>query len=63
MVHFFYGGANINFITNMTDTDINYGVDIDNECLTQDFDEIDLYAERMVGDDDCNSEDCDILFE
>ena len=47
----------------MTDTDINYGVDIDNECLTQDFDEIDLYAERMVGDYDYNSEDCDILFE
>lgn len=47
----------------MTDFDINYGVDIDSECLTQDFDDVDLYGERMVGDDDYNSEDCDILFE
>ena len=38
-----------------------YGVDIDGETLTQDFDDIDLYGERMVGDDD--NSDCDILFE
>ena len=42
--------------------DIEYGVDIDSETLTQDFDDVDLYGERMVGDDD-NSDDCDILFE
>lgn len=37
-----------------------YTAEMDSETLNQDFDDIDLYGEKMVEDDD---NDCDIEFE
>ena len=37
-----------------------YVAEMDSETVNQDFDEIDLYGEKMVEDDD---DDCDIEFE
>lgn len=37
-----------------------YIAEMDSETISQDFDDIDLYGERMVEDDDC---DTDIKFE
>lgn len=37
-------------INNMDDFDI-YGVNIDTECLHQDFDDVDLYGTKMVEDE------------
>lgn len=39
----------------------DYAVQIDAECLTQDFDDVDLYGTKMVGDD--NETETDIQFE
>lgn len=32
----------------------NYSVDIDSECLHQDFDDVDLYGEKLIEDTDNN---------
>lgn len=37
-----------------------YVAEMDSETIGQDFDEIDLYGEKMIEDDDV---DCDIEFE
>ena len=37
-----------------------YSVEIDAYCLSNDVDDYDLYGEKMIGDDDTES---DILFE
>ena len=43
----------------MEDNDINvYGVEVDVDCVAADFDDYDLFGERMVEED---SEDTDIL--
>ena len=39
-----------------------YLAEMDAETISQDFDDIDLYGERMVGDDD-DDFDCNINFE
>lgn len=38
-----------------------YIAEMDSETVSQDFDNIDLYGERKVGDDD--DDECDIEFE
>ena len=38
-----------------------YLAEMDAETVSQDFDDIDLYGERMIGDDD--DFDCNINFE
>lgn len=45
----------------MADID-NYGVVVDSDCVSQDFDEYDLYGEIMVGDDEEQIDD-GILYE
>lgn len=42
-----------NSIIVMDDFD-NYSVDIDSECLHQDFDDVDLYGEKLIEDTDDN---------
>lgn len=37
-----------------------YVAEMDGETINQDFDDIDLYGEKMIEDDDTN---CDIEFE
>lgn len=37
-----------------------YSVNVDSDCVTDDFDNYDLYGERMIGDD---AEESDIAFE
>ena len=39
-----------------------YSVEMDSETINQDFDNIDLYGEKMV-DEDEEDDDCDIKFE
>lgn len=39
-----------------------YLAEMDAETVSQDFDDIDLYGERMVGDDD-NDDNDDFVFE
>ncbi len=46
-------------VTDMEDNFDDYSVQIDEECLSQDFDDIDLYAERLEEEEDTS----DILFE
>lgn len=41
---------------------IVYSAEMDAETINQDFDEIDLYGERKLGDND-NDDDCNINFE
>lgn len=38
-----------------------YATDMDSECVNQDFDDIDLYAEHTK-DENNTDDDCDILF-
>ena len=38
-----------------------YKVQVDSDCVSSDFDDYDLYGERMVGDD--NESDTNIEFE
>lgn len=40
----------------------NIGVEVDADCISQDFDDYDLFGERMVGDDEENDND-GILYE
>lgn len=43
----------------MEDNDIDiYGVEVDADCVTEDFDSYDLYGERMESE---NEEESDIL--
>ena len=37
-----------------------YVAEMDSECLNQDFDDVDLYGEKLVEDKD---DDCDVEFE
>ena len=51
------------YINNMTEEEfIVYSAEMDAETINQDFDEIDLYGERKLGDND-NDDDCNINFE
>lgn len=45
----------------MDDMDI-YGIDMDAECVSQDFDDVDLFAEHIIQDDDDTDNENDILF-
>lgn len=37
-----------------------YVAEMDSECLNQDFDDVDLYGEKLIEDED---DDCDVEFE
>lgn len=54
----FYFNKN-NFIMDEFD---NIAVEVDADCISQDFDDYDLFGERMIGDDEENDND-GILYE
>lgn len=46
---------NVSYIRSMTDE--LYTIDMDGECLHQDFDDVDLYGEKTIESDDTYGDD------
>ena len=47
--------CNVSYIRSMTDE--LYTIDMDSECLHQDFDDVDLYGEKTIESDDTYGND------